>query len=132
MRFLTRCSLLLALLVPVAACSSGPPLKVTALQMGRSLNADNTVGDFKNTFAPDDTVYLSILTEGNGTATLSVRWMFSGQVMGEPNRKVSYKDVAATEFHLQGANGLPAGDYTVEAFMNGQSAGSRPFKVAKR
>ena len=33
---------------------------------------------------------------------------------------------------MQGATGFPAGDYSVEAFMNGQSVGSRQFKVEKR
>jgi hypothetical protein len=44
---------------------------------------------------------------------------------------VSYTDVAATEFHLQTAAPLPPGDYVVEVFMNGQSAGTRPFRVLK-
>ena len=52
--------------------------------------------------------------------------------MDEPKKKVSYKDVAATEFHLQTASALPPGDYSVEVFINGQSVGTRPFKVEKK
>jgi len=116
----------------VTGCWSGPPLKVTSIQLGRSLNADNTVGSFTTAFAPTDTIYVSVLTEGSGDATISVRWTFAGRVMGEPKRAVSYKDVAATEFHMQGATGFPTGDYSVEAFMNGQSVGTRQFKVERR
>jgi len=132
MRLINRSLLLLVLVAWVAGCWSGPPLKVTSIQLGRSLNTDGTVGNFTTSFAPTDTIYVSVLTEGSGDATISVRWTFEGRVMGEPKRQVSYKDVAATEFHMQGATGFPTGDYTVEAFMNGQSVGSRPFKVEKR
>jgi hypothetical protein len=58
-----------------------------------------------------------------------VRWTYSGRVMGEPTKSVSYTDDAATEFHLQSAGGFPVGDYNVEAFLDGQSVGSRPFRV---
>jgi hypothetical protein len=49
--------------------------------------------------------------------------------MGEPKREVSYRDIAATEFHLQSAGGFPPGDYTAEVFLDGRSVGSREFRV---
>ncbi len=55
-----------------------------------------------------------------------------GRVVGEPKKQVSYRDDAATEFHLQSANGFPPGEYTVEAFFNGQSVGTRNFRVENR
>ena len=42
---------------------------------------------------------------------------------------MSYRDDSATEFHLQSAGGFPTGDYKVEAFLNGQSVGTRMFRV---
>ena len=44
---------------------------------------------------------------------------------------MSFNDVAAAEFHLQGVTGLPPGHYTVEVFLNGQSV-ERRFTVDKR
>ena len=116
----------------VVGCRAGPPLTVTSIQLGRSLNADSTVGSFATTFDPADTVYVSVLTAGAGDATFSVRWMYAGNVVGESKKQVSFKDVGATEFHLQSATGFPAGHYTVEVFMNGQPVESRRFTVEKR
>jgi hypothetical protein len=96
------------------------------------LNGDSTVGKFTTSFAPGDTVYVSVVTTGVGSATIGVRWTFAGRVLDEPKKKVSYTDVAATEFHLQTAATLPPGDSTVEVFFDGQSVGTRPFRVAKQ
>ena len=127
----SRRFVLLLIALAAAACGSGT-LKITSIQLGKSLNTDGSVGNFMTTFDPHDTVYISIVTAGAGDATLGVRWKFAGRVIGEPSKKVSYKDVAATEFHLQGADGLPAGDYIAEVVMDGQAVGTRPFKVQQK
>ena len=115
-----------------AGCQSGPTLRVTAVQLGRSLNADGTVGSFTATFKPAETVYVSVLTAGAGDATLSVRWMYAGRILAEPKKQLSVKDVAATEFNLQSATGFPPGQYTVEVFMDGQPVETRKFTVETR
>jgi hypothetical protein len=120
---------LVVLFTCLGGCGSGNTLRVTSLQLGRALNADSTVASHTTRFAPGDTVYVSILTSGVGSGVLGVRWTYSGRVMGEPTKSVSYTDDAATEFHLQSAGGFPVGDYSVEAFLDGQSVGSRPFRV---
>jgi hypothetical protein len=115
-------------LAALVACS-GEPLRVTSIQLGRSLNTDNTVARPTTTFGPGDTVYLSILTAGSGTGTLSVRWSFAGRVVGEPKKPVEYRGEAATEFHLQNGAGFPPGEYSVEAFLDDKPVGSRTFRV---
>lgn len=122
----------IVLFAGLVGCGSSEPLRFSAIQLGRSLNADSTVGKFTTSFAPGDTVYVSVVTTGVGSATIGVRWTFAGRVLDEPKKKVSYTDVAATEFHLQTAATLPPGDYTVEVFFDGQSVGTRPFRVAKQ
>jgi hypothetical protein len=112
-------------------CGTGEQLKFSSIQLGRSLNADNTVGNFTTSFKTGDPVYVSVLTTGAGSAEIGVRWTYAGRVVDEPKKKVSYRDVAATEFHLQTAAKLPPGDYSVEVFIDGQSVGTRPFKIAK-
>ena len=109
-------------------CSSDG-LRVTSIQLGRSVNADGTVAGHTTRFGPGDTVYVSVLTSGVGSGTIGVRWTYNGRVVGEPKKQVSYTDVAATEFHLQSAGGFPLGDYTVEAFLDGQAVGTREFRV---
>jgi hypothetical protein len=119
----------LILFACLAGCGSGHPLQVTRIQLGRSLNPDNTVASFTTVFAPTDTVHLTAFTTGVGSATIRVRWMYGGQIIGEPEKQVSYRIDAATEFPLQSAGGFPAGDYTAEVFLNGHSAGTRTFRV---
>ena len=116
----------------LAACGSGQPLHVSQIQLGRSLNADHTVSKFTTTFMPDETVYLSVHTAGAGSGTISVRWTYAGRVIDEPKKDVSYRIDAATEFRLQSPAGFPPGDYSAEVFLNGQSAGTRPFSVQKQ
>lgn len=113
----------------VAGCGLGESLHVTSLQLGRSLNTDGTVATHTTRFSPDDTIYIAVLTAGAGSGVIGVRWKYGEKVAGEPTKQVSYKDVAATEFHLQSAGGFPVGDYTVEAFFDGQPVGTRPFRV---
>ena len=116
------------LLICLIGCGSGQ-LKVSAIQLGRSLNPDSTVATFTTRFAPTDSVYLSVLTSGAGSATISVRWTFLGRVIDEPKKQVSQTTAAVTDFRLQSPTGFPEGDYTAEVFLGGQSVGTRTFRV---
>lgn len=124
MRLSFRVSLLL-LLACLAGCGSS--LNVTTVQLGRSLNADSSVASHTTRFTPHETVYASVITAGVGKGVIKVRWTYAGKVMGEPTKEV--RGAAATEFHLQSAGGLPPGDYSVEAFLDGVSAATREFRV---
>ena len=112
----------------VAACGSRS-LQITAIQLGRSLNSDHSVAEFTTVFTPKDTVYLSVLTRGGGSGTISVRWTYGGKIVAEPKKSVADRDVAATEFPLQSAGGFPVGPYTAEIFLDGQSVGTKTFRV---
>jgi hypothetical protein len=113
-----------------AGCSN-EPLRVVQIQLGRSLNSDNTVAGFTTTFKPHDPIFLSVMTAGRGTGMVSVRWTYAGRVIDEPKKQVkyTYKDSAATDFRLESPSGFPPGDYTAEVFVDGQSAGTRKFRV---
>ena len=123
-------TVLLSLFVLLVLTGCGSDLRVTTIQVGRSVNADNTVASHTTTFKPSETVYVSVHTSGTGNGTLAVRWTYAGRVVGEPKKDV--RGAAATEFHLQNAGGFPVGDYSVEAFLNGQSAGVKEFRVEDR
>ena len=112
-----------------AACGPSEPLRLTTLQLGRSLNPDNSVGTHTTRFKPDETVYVSILSDDPGYGTITVQWRLNGQVVSEATRDVSYTRAAATEFHLQNSGGFPPGRYRVDVLINGQPAGSREFRV---
>jgi hypothetical protein len=109
------------------ACGSG--LTVTNIQTGRSLNSDKSVGGLTTTFKPNDTIYVSVLTDGSGSATIGVKFRYQGRVISEPEKKVSYRGAAATEFHIEYSGGFPAGEYDIEVVFNGQPAGMRKVRV---
>jgi hypothetical protein len=120
----------LSALVPLAACSTRS-LEVGAIQLGRSLNGDGTVGNFTTTFKPTDTIYLSVLTTDGGSGTITAKWSYNGRPAGERSKPVSFTRAGVTEFHMESANGFPPGPYTVEVLVDGNPAGSRTFTVAK-
>ena len=116
------------LLASVAACGSRP-LNITTIQLGRTLNADHSVAEFTTIFSPHDTVHLSVLTAGGGSGTISVRWTFGGNLVGESKQRVANQDFAATNFPLRSAAGFPPGQYSVEVFLDGAPVGTKTFKV---
>jgi hypothetical protein len=128
-RFTCRLYVLI-LLAYLTGCSSH--LRVTAIQLGRSLNADSTIADPTTSFAPRDTIYLSVSTAGVGTGTISVRWTYEGRLVDEPKKKVSYRDLASTDFSLKSVAGFPPGDYSAEVFLDGQPVGTKAFRVDAR
>lgn len=131
LRTFTALLALVILSACLAGCGSGEALQVTTIQLGRAVNPDHTVSSFTTRFLPDETVYLSVATAGAGSATISVRWLYEGRVIDEPKKQVSYKIPAATEFHLESVPAFPTGGYVAEVFLNGQSVGTRPFRVEK-
>ena len=121
----------IALGLVTVACRPSGPLRVTTIQTGKSLNSDKSVGNHTTRFKPDDTMFASVLTDGPGSGTIGVRWRYSGRIVSEETKNVSYRDHAATEFHIQNSSGFPEGDYTVEVLVDGQSFATRSLRVDK-
>ena len=119
------------------ACSASKPavqagVKVTQIDVGRSIAADKTIAERTDSFRPADTFYVSVKTDGSGpSATLTARWTYEdGQVVDESRQNITPTGSATvTEFHLSKPDGWPAGGYKVEVLLNGVSAGAREFKV---
>jgi hypothetical protein len=111
------------------ACKPSEPLMVTTIQTGKSLNSDNSIATHAATFRPKDVMYVSVLTSARGSGTIVVRWRYSGRVIHEVSKEVSYNDQAATDFRFQAADGFPAGEYTIEVAVDGKDAGTRSVRV---
>ena len=120
--------LVLAGLTSLAVACSGN-LTARSIQVGKSLNSDNSVGTLTTTFKPNDTIYAAVLTDGSGRGTLSAKFTFGGRVIAEPEKRVTMKGSGATEFHIEYSAGFPPGDYDIELFLNGQSVGTRRVRV---
>jgi hypothetical protein len=116
---------------PGATGTAGTAVRVSKIDIGRSLAADKTINDSTGSFKPNDTIYASIATEGAAaTATLKARWTYQeGQVVNESTQTLAPTGDARTEFHISKSDGWPTGKYKLEVFLNGSSAATRDFQV---
>jgi hypothetical protein len=103
---------------------------VGAIELGTGLGPDGRVSSPTTIFSPTDTIYVSVLTEGQPAGTtLSARWTYEdGQVVSE-GRETLASARAATEFHIAKPDGWPAGRYRVEIGVNDKPGGTREFEV---
>ena len=116
---------------PGTTGTAGVGVRVSQIDMGRSLNADKTINDNTDSFKPNDTIYASIVTEGSAaTATLKARWTYQeGQVVNESTQTIAPTGDARTEFHISKPDGWPTGKYKLEVFLNGSSVATRDVEV---
>jgi hypothetical protein len=120
---------------PPAAPATTPPavsaVKVTTIELGNQLGANKRVAEQKTSFAPSDTIYVSVVTDGSAQhATLTARWIYQdGQLVNESIQTIAPTGSAATEFHIAKPSGWPAGTYKVEVSLNGNAAGTKEFEV---
>jgi hypothetical protein len=110
---------------------AGVGVRVSDIEIGRSLTADKRINDNTDSFKPNDPIYASIATAGTApTAVLKARWTYQdGQVVDESTQTIAPSGDARTEFHISKPDGWPAGKYKLEVFLNGASAGTRDFEV---
>jgi hypothetical protein len=111
------------------AVEEAPSLDVTDVALGRSIGSDNRVVEEIGDFAPRDTIYATVETEGTGSGTLVARWTFEdGQVVDEESRSVSGAQVS--EFHVSHPDGWPAGHYEVIILLDGEEVERSGFDVS--
>jgi hypothetical protein len=118
---------------PGVTGTTGTAVRVSKIDIGRSLAADKTINDNTDSFKPNDTIYASIATEGAAaTATLKARWTYQeGQVVNESSQTLAPTGDARTEFHISKPDGWPTGKYKLEVFLNGSSAATTDFQVER-
>lgn len=127
-----RVVVLVALVATLCAgCRPSEPLEVSGVQVGKSLNSDDSVGTLTTRFKPEDTVYVSVLTDKPGTSSIAARWFFQGGLVSEMSKDVSYNDAGATEFHLLNTSGFPPGQYRVDVLVDDVQVASREFRVER-
>ena len=70
-----------------AACGPSEPLNVVGIQTGKSLNSDHSIGSHAASFHPNDPMYVSVLSNGRGKGTITVKWTFAGQVLHDADEE---------------------------------------------
>jgi hypothetical protein len=118
-----------AVLAAVVLVGCSQPLTVETIQIGRSLNEDQSIASQATTFKPNETIYVSALNSARGDGTVKVRWYMGTQLLSEREKQVKFQGAGATEFNISSATGFPVGDYRVEVFVDGQPVGTRNFDV---
>jgi hypothetical protein len=114
-----------------------PAAMVTTIETGKHIDANKRIVDTASTFAPRDTLYVSVVTSNATPTTMlkSVVTFQDGQVVDSSTQAVvppaTTGGTSVSEFHLVKPGGWPTGDYTVEIWLDGQSAGTRTLKVKK-
>ena len=107
-------------------------LRVSSVMIGRQIGPGNRITEPTFQFAPQDTVHVSVATEGaveGGTLTAAWRSQ-SGEILkksSEPVRPAGEN----TGFHLSQPKGLKPGTYKVIVFLGGDSVETRVFAVRK-
>src|SRR6185503_18194732 len=120
---------------PPAAVAEPPaaaPFRVATIDLGTAIAPDKKVAQPTTRFAPTDTIYASVKTEGAApSVALKARWTFEdGQLVNESAQTIAPTGPAATEFHIAKPSGWPAGKYKVEIAANGTVVTAKEFVVA--
>ena len=119
---------------PTSAPAPAPAgVAVSGMTVGKSIGADKKVTAATETFAKDDTMYVSVATTGSGTAKLDAKWTYRKgdkvAVVKEDSMTINATGPATNEFHVSKPDGWPAGDYEVEVKLDGKSVGSKKLTV---
>lgn len=105
-------------------------LKVDGIETGKGLNADKTIKEDEHDFKVRDTIYVSVKTQGAGSAKLTAKFTYQdGQTVEESSQDIAPTGEAHHEFHIQKATAWPKGDYKVDVMLNGVSAGTKDFTI---
>ena len=108
------------------------PIRVSDVQVGKAVGADNRVSDQTTSFAVRDTIYVAVITDGAAkNASISTGLMFNNQAAGSPvvTTISPVGGTTATEFHFAKKSAWPKGKYTVNVMLNGASAGTKDIDV---
>lgn len=100
-------------------------------ELGRAIGGDRSITDATDEFGPNDTIYLSVETEGTGSnSTLAARWTYQdGQEVDRSETTISASGRDHTEFHVSKPDGWPPGDYQVEITLDGRTVDTLDFEV---
>lgn len=108
-------------------------LRVSNVMIGKRIGEGNRVAEPTFQFAPAETVYVSVSTEGPPeSTTLAAKWLSQkGKVIDSTAKTLEPKGSQITEFHAAPPKGWPEGIYLVTIYGNGDSMAAKTFRVRK-
>jgi hypothetical protein len=107
-------------------------LHVSNVMIGRQIGPGNRITEPTFEFAPRDTVYVSVATQGAGGAgMLTAAWRSqSGEILQKSSEPVPPAG-ENTQFSLSQPKGLKPGTYKVIVFLGDDSVETKVFVVKK-
>lgn len=116
---------------PTPAPPPTPAVTIANIELGNAVGADNRVTTPSMNFAPTDTIYAAVSTNGAApSTTITARWTYQdGQVVNESSQTIAPAGPAVTTFNIAKPDGWPVGKYKVEVLIDGVSVGLREFDV---
>ena len=118
---------------PAADTAVSTELKVASVMIGKRIGENKLITEPTFQFAPADTIYVSVSTEGMPeSADLSAKWLFqTGQVVDSSSQTIQPEGRDNTEFHISNPKGWPVGTYNVTIYVDGDSVDAKNFAVKK-
>jgi hypothetical protein len=115
-----------------ASASGSGKLRVSNVMIGRQVGRGNLITQPTFEFAPQDTIHVSVATEGSGGAgTLTAAWRSqSGEILQQTSEPVRHAGENIV-FHLSQPKGLKSGTYKVIVFLDADSVETKVFRVGK-
>src|SRR5262249_61834196 len=109
-----------------ASASSSGKLRVSNVMIGRQVGRGNLITQPTFEFAPQDTIHVSVATEGSGAASrLTAAWRSqSGAILQQTSEPVRHagENIA---FSLSQPKGLKPGTYKVIVFLDDDSVATK-------
>ena len=103
---------------------------VASVDLGSKVGADSRITAAGDSFAPKDSIYATVLTNGTGSAKLDAKWTYQdGQVVHEDTKTINANGEEATSFMVSKPDGFPAGSYKLTVSLNGSQVASKDFTV---
>ncbi len=120
-------------MAPAADTAVSKELTVAGVMIGKRIGESKLITEPTFQFAPADTIYVSVSTEGMPeSADLSARWLFqTGQVVDSSTQTIKPEGKDNAEFHISNPKGWPVGTYSVTIYANGDSVDAKNFAVKK-
>jgi hypothetical protein len=115
-----------------AAAAAKPTVrKVSNVMIGKRIGSNNLMTEPTFQFAPQETVYVSVATEGaEGADALTAAWRFqTGEVVQKGTESI--RPGENTVFQLSQPKGLKPGTYKVVLFLGDDSVDTKVFAVKK-
>jgi hypothetical protein len=108
-------------------------LKVAGVMIGKRIGEEKLITEPTFQFAPRDTIYVSVSTEGApDSANLTAKWRFqTGQTVDSSSQTIRPQGQENTEFHISNPKGWPVGTYNVTIYADGDSVDAKNFAVKK-